>query len=58
MGIECEREPAFAYWAWRLRLVLMLAWVLVHLLMGIRIFGFRRAPLKAKHRREDIGRHL
>ena len=33
MGIECEREPAFAYRAWRLRLVLMLARVLVHLLV-------------------------
>ena len=38
MGIECEREPAFAYRPWRLRLVLMLAWILVHLLVGIRIF--------------------
>jgi hypothetical protein len=31
MGIECEREPAFAYQTWRLWLVLMLAWVLIHL---------------------------
>ena len=54
MGIECEREPAFAYRAWRLRLVLMLARVLVHLLVGIRIFGFRRTPLKAKHRYEHL----
>src|SRR4029450_5620583 len=58
MGIECECEPTFAYWTWRLRLVLMLAWGLVHLLRGIRVFGFRRAPLKTKHRREHIGRHL
>jgi hypothetical protein len=36
----------------------MLTRVLVDLLVAIRVFGFRRAPLKAKHRREDIGRHL
>jgi hypothetical protein len=36
----------------------MLAWVFVDLLGGIRVFRFGRASLKAKHRREDIGRHL
>ena len=58
MGIERQRESPLTHRPWDLRLVLMVARVLVHLLVGIRIFGFRRAPLKAKRRREDIGRHL
>jgi hypothetical protein len=36
----------------------MLARVFVDLLAGIRVFQCRRASLKAKHRREDIGRYL
>ena len=58
MGIEREREPALPHRPGGLRLVLMLARVLVHLLGAIRVFRFRRAPLKTTHRRQDIGRHL
>ena len=58
MGIKREREPPLAHWPRGLRIVLMLARVLVHLLERIRVFRFRRAPLKAKHRREDIDGHL
>ena len=48
MGIECEREPAFAYWAWRLRLVLMLAWVLVDLLAGYPDLWIPPSPAESK----------